>query len=95
MKTLFRLTLVVFVIVWIGCERVISAEDYDRSCMQNEQCMLILVGPVCSCDCSFSAINSKDGPQYLEDRGDITCDEDCAPCQAGEPWCDDGTCEIR
>jgi len=96
LRTQLILSVLVATSISVGCETVISADDYDRGCMQNEQCMLILVGPVCGCECTFSAINSESGAQYLEDRGDISCDEDCAPCpNPGEAWCDDGTCDVH
>jgi len=78
-----------------ACERSISVEDYRRDCLQNDECMLILVGPVCSCDCEFGAINQEDGGKYFEDRGDVECDEQCSPCGPIEAWCESGTCAVR
>jgi hypothetical protein len=74
-------------------EIVINADDYDRSCMQASDCMVIFTGPVCSCDCNSSAINVSARDAYFDDRGSPECEQQCGACAGAVASCDGNTCE--
>lgn len=76
-------------------ERTISLEDYDVSCGGDPDCMVIHLGGVCDCACTYGAINARDRAKYFEDRGDPECDVDCGPCPSIEAYCNAGVCAVR
>jgi hypothetical protein len=46
----------------------ISADEYDRSCTADSDCVRIYVGDVCGCmACAGDAINAKDESKYEND----------------------------
>jgi hypothetical protein len=74
----------------------VDADDYDRSCVEDTDCMVITVGDICDCPCDFSAINGDDFSDYLDDKVDAACTDDCSPCPGDyEAYCDSGTCMAR
>ena len=87
--------IVASLLVLLGaCARVIHAEDYDRSCVTADDCVVIHVGDVCACDCTSAAINEADLQQYLDDRGDPKCGSLCGACPAVTTTCDANVCGI-
>jgi hypothetical protein len=77
-----------------GCGSDIDANDYDRSCTLDEDCMVIFVGDTCGCSCDTSAINVSDRDAYLDDSDPgPTCDIQCGACAAAEAVCAQGVCK--
>ena len=76
-----------------ACSTTIDADDYERSCQSDAECMIISVGDICSCSCEVSAINRVDEAAYREDR-DVTCSTQCGPCPEAPPAvCAQGICQ--
>ena len=65
-----------------GDDKVISEDDYDRSCNMDEDCTCILVGDICDCVCEWGSINKAERGRYTEDRYSIECNSDCSPCES-------------
>ena len=81
-------------LVLAACEPDINADDYDRSCSQDDDCMVIFTGPVCDCNCDRAAINKSEREAYFEDREGPDCGVACGACQAADAICQGGTCEV-
>lgn len=76
-----------------GCSTTIDADDYERSCQQDAECVIISVGDICDCSCEVSAINQVDLPKYFDDR-DVDCSKQCGPCPEAPPAaCVAGVCQ--
>jgi hypothetical protein len=76
----------------------VDPSQFDQSCTEDQDCMIITSGPICSdCNCSRAGINVSEEEDYEELVGDIDCRPgpqtcDCAP--PTEAHCnDDGMCE--
>lgn len=79
-----------------GCDSTIEADDYDRSCSDSSQCVVILVGDVCDCACEPSAINVSSYDAYQEDRSGISCSKQCDACfDDSVPVCAAGICQAQ
>ena len=81
-----------------ACSTTIEADDYNRSCNIAEDCVAILVGDACGCDCTFGAINKGDFATEQEDRDGIGCTGpvDCGPCpNAPAAACINSVCETQ
>lgn len=77
----------------LACSGEVDPNDYDRSCSEATDCMVIFTGERCSCSCDVSAINVSDREAYLDDRGSGDCSVDCGPCPQVEAVCTAGICE--
>lgn len=84
-----------------SCESVVSADDFDRSCTVNADCLTVFEGPSTDAcrGCGFSAISASERDGYLSEIGPESCIEgEClADCIAGEldrGTCVEGTCEV-
>lgn len=77
----------------------LALDDFDARCARDEDCVYVLAGEVCACDCAGGAINRGDRADYLEalDAARETCGElpDCAACPPAFVWCEAGTCRAR
>lgn len=82
----------------------LRAEDYDRTCAVDADCVLVQVGEVCNsdgmvCGCNFGAVSEKGREQHRRDFEQTWCSverKQCAPCPPGPvPYCDEGTCALR
>ncbi len=79
----------------------ISADDYDRSCTTDDNCVLVVDGDVCGlCRCDNSAIRQTAHGDYSAGFDDIgsNCapppdDAVCGACYEAEPRCINGQCE--
>ena len=73
--------------------------DYDRSCSDKTDCVIVSVGDLCSASCEESAIRRTDYSRYLADRDAITCPEPTEPfvslCVPTEPFCEGGVCVVH
>jgi len=88
--------------LWLaGCPTAIDANDYDRSCDADEDCVVVADGEKCSldrCGCGGTAINVNDLETFQTDLDALLCPNplnDFGPvCICGEvfPVCDAGTC---
>lgn len=77
-----------------GCSTTIDADDYERSCQEDSECMIISVGDICDCSCDVSAINRSDEAAYREDRH-VDCNKQCEPCPEAPPAiCAESLCQI-
>ena len=76
-----------------ACSTTIDANDYDRSCTEDSDCVIISVGDICSCSCEIDAINKSDLEAYNHDR-DVDCGVQCGACAGGEPVCQSGVCGV-
>ena len=84
-----------------SCDAVISADDYDRSCTQDTDCIAVFEGEATNeCrECAFSAINVAEQEAYVEALGPESCSQgECgAGCINGHLMpgvCLDDQCEI-
>jgi hypothetical protein len=75
------------------------ATKYDRSCAVDDDCMLVLQGNRCDCECPSAAIAKTARPRYEADRAALpactlgVCDVECTPTPAAA--CVGGQCEER
>ena len=69
-----------FLLALGACAPTINASSYSRDCDADSQCTRILVGDLCSCSCTLSAINTRDYDRYLSDVqrvGGFNCHNTC------------------
>ncbi len=83
-----------------SCEAVVVADDFDRSCTQDADCVAVFEGASnepCR-ECSNAAINTADQAAYDEALGPLSCADvgeclaDCGPPQAE---CIANQCELE
>jgi len=84
-----------------GCSTSISADDYDRSCEVDNDCVAVTEGERClieRCGCPFTAINAADADQYAADLESLVCTDPfnhlgpVCLCIESVAVCDSGTC---
>lgn len=82
-----------------SCEAIVSADDFDRSCDQHEDCIMVFEGPSTDAcrECAWSAVNVDDHEQYLATLGPLSCsaaecDADCTAAPGAQGVCIDGLC---
>jgi hypothetical protein len=99
-----RLVVLVALTLFAACDlgTSISADDYNRQCTGDEECVPVAEGNKCNlerCSCPGTAINRDDVVRYQEDFGSLICvNPSIGPvclCAEVEGFCDDGTCGIR
>ena len=82
----------------------IDVTDYDQSCNQNSDCVIVPDGDVClsGCSCSDTAIAESaeaafnaDFDAINETCGPIPAGTPCAGCQESAPICVGGSCTTR
>ncbi len=94
------------VLLLVGCSPTVTlkANDYDRTCSVDSDCVLVQVGEVCNsdgmvCSCNFGAVSKQGQEQHRADFEDTWCAferKQCAPCPPGpEPICAGGSCTLR
>lgn len=94
----------VFLLVLAGCNSSpgtsveIRASDYDQSCTQASDCMMINEGSCCP-QCQFGAINKSARTAYQDaakKRQDACMGVKCAlpPCASPALMCSDGKCAL-
>lgn len=71
---------------------------YERTCNVDDDCMLILQGEVCDCECPSASIARSAEAQYTADRAGLAeckdrCDAACKP--RPKAACVEGRCGIR
>ncbi len=91
--TLLSMAVLLVTVLLAGCSTTLDADDYERSCGRNSDCVAILVGDMCECSCDMSAINILDADRYQEDRDAISCGSDCGACPGALAVCRAGLCE--
>lgn len=76
-----------------GGTTVVDVTEYDQSCQQDEDCVVVRDGDIC-CGCPNAAINVADLERYRDDLG--SCSAQCDIGCLGETvaFCDDGTCGV-
>lgn len=83
-----------------SCDGEVAADDFDRSCTVNADCVTVFEGPSTdACRCPGTAINVSERDAYLAEIGPLSCSEgEClADCAAGgfdQGACIEGTCEL-
>jgi hypothetical protein len=50
-----------------ACGTTLHASDYASDCDADKQCERVVVGDVCSCACTLTAINIRDNDKYVSD----------------------------
>lgn len=80
-----------------GTDCVLEADDYDRACSVDADCVSVFVGDVCQCDCTqVSAIAKRAASSYDQARSAIRCENVCGPCpELHVPRCVAGRCEAE
>lgn len=83
----------------------VHADDFDRECNADSDCMLIEVGNKCDCTCErIAAINKADREKYERAHArafdpdlSSTCGRNCGPCASVEAVavCQTGRCGWR
>ncbi|MFB6375005.1 MAG: hypothetical protein ABEN55_18230, partial [Bradymonadaceae bacterium] len=75
------------------------ADDFDRSCQSDDDCVPVIEGDVCSCGCQISAINKEMYTSFKKarKRAADNCNQlpDCDSC--GQPpsvACSAGRCVV-
>lgn len=83
-----------------GCDTSVDVTDYDQSCSVDADCVVVLVGSLCSCACTYDAIAQRDLGQYQEDataaNDNCSTNDTCfAPCEPpGPAACTGGKCTV-
>ena len=96
---------------WIACSGMLAVlatacvaedtsldpADYDRSCSDKTDCVVVAIGDMCGATCEEGAISLTDYDRYRADRDAIVCPEevDRVWICLGEgtvPLCVDGLC---
>lgn len=76
----------------------IAASDYDRSCVQDSDCVGIAEGDLCAenvcTNCANAAINARDQTQYQNDVSSKVSQQRFCPCPDEPVVCNAGTCGI-
>lgn len=75
----------------------INVDEFDRSCVADDDCEAVFVGSPCGCSCEVSAVNGGDYEAYLEARRELRamCGEpriDCVGCPEAIARCAAGVC---
>jgi hypothetical protein len=93
--TLF-VTLTIGIVLTVACTNDVEASDYAQDCNVDADCVVVLVGDVCDCDCADDAINRRDESKYDKDRGSCsggcTPAPECVPCPSRAARCISGRC---
>jgi hypothetical protein len=86
---------VLMALMFVACgeSTQLSADDYDQSCVVDEDCVLIEVGDIC-CGCERAGINRSALDEYEDDRGTCTSECDIA-CAEVVTFCNGVVCDIR
>jgi len=71
---------------------------FDRSCENDDDCVVVFSGPVCGCGCEMSAVNIDEEEAYRQHAAELAalCEgesRDCIRCPDRGAVCDDGVCE--
>lgn len=72
-----------------GNDTTLSANDYDRSCSNEDDCVAVLVGEMCKCYCEYGAIARSARNKYERDRDSIDCHTGCETTQYDCVACED------
>lgn len=96
MRFAFVVFPVALTIAAVACSSTLRAEDYDTSCTTDDDCVTAFVGDICDCSCDVGAISKKGEEKYRQDRGDISCSNQCKPCANRDvAVCNAGTCQAQ
>ncbi len=96
MRLAFVVVPVALTIAAVACSSTLHAEDYDTSCTTDDDCVTAFVGDICDCSCDVGAISKKGEEKYRQDRGDISCSNQCKPCANRDvAVCNAGTCQAQ
>ncbi len=76
-----------------GGSTILTTEGLDKSCTTKDDCISVLVGDTCKCDCNYDAINKKDESKFRNQGNQPrSCDLACGACQQTELSCNKGVC---
>ena len=81
--------------LWLlGCSGTfLTTEGLDKSCTITDDCVAVLVGDLCNCECNYEAINKKDLLKFQEqDKNSRSCDKTCGVCLNARVTCNSGQC---
>ena len=74
---------------------------FDQTCSIDSDCMTVVKGDACGCNCRGAAINisqQEEWQKYYQEAY-AACDPammpDCAECYRSEAFCEAGTCRSR
>jgi len=97
MRLAFVAVPVVAAIAAFACSSTLHAEDYDSACSTNDDCVTAFLGDVCDCACDgVGAISKKGEEKYRQDRGSISCSNQCGPCANQDvAVCNAGKCQAQ
>jgi len=83
----------------VPLETTIRAEDFDRRCAVDADCVAGLVGDACGCGCTWAGIAASDRARFDQAflRTYMACNDPpaCGACAEPFVWCDGGTCAAR
>ncbi|HEY1960342.1 MAG TPA: hypothetical protein VGH28_32250 [Polyangiaceae bacterium] len=54
-------------LVTCACSTTLDAKNYASDCDADNQCVVVVVGDICSCACQLDAINDRDYDKYTND----------------------------
>jgi hypothetical protein len=76
---------------------VVSPDEFDRTCLQDADCISVRVGDLCGCGCEMAGISSSEEQKYIARASAASCGGSrCFPnCVAREAYCASGTCAVR
>lgn len=97
MRLAFVAIPVALTVAAIACSSTLHVEDYDTACTTNDDCVTEFLGDICECSCDgIGAISKKGKEKYDQDRGSITCSNQCEPCANRDvAVCNAGTCKAQ
>lgn len=85
-----------------GASSRLQASDYDQTCTDITQCVLVDLEVCSSCNCPDAAIADVAHAAYVADKNSLretVCpelgQENCPSCPLREPQCFEATCSIR
>ena len=72
--------------------------QFDQTCVEDTDCMVVINGDICGCACPNSGINIAEADAWSAHYNEIfgNCDSamnlTCGACFPSEGYCDNGTC---
>jgi len=59
--------LALLLVATCACSPTLDPKNYASDCDADSQCVVVVVGDICSCTCQLAAINDRDYDKYTND----------------------------
>ena len=79
----------------------VDASQFDNRCTLDEDCMSVVDGNICGCNCNFVGINVSEADAWNESYNDVkaNCKQeeipDCFACPPIENVCENQVCTVQ